>query len=91
MDGHPATGSPKQMVLTRINNKNRNAIIHTPTPSMETMARGAVENPMIPSKLYLNNFQKDHFVSPAFLYTFSNSIHFVLNPTHPKIPFEKRL
>ena len=47
-----------------------------------------IENAVIPSNAYLNNFQKDHFVSPATLSTFSYSIHFVSNPTKLNNPFE---
>ena len=41
------------------------------------MAQGAVEYAKIPSIEYKNSFQKDHFVSPALLSTFSKAIHFV--------------
>ena len=66
-------------------------MIQTTTPISDTIVSGTVENAMIPSNAYRNNFQNDHFVSPAARSTFSNSIHFVLNPTHPKIPFVNRL
>ena len=36
-------------------------------PAIELIANGAVENATIPSSAYMNNFQKDHFVSPATL------------------------
>ena len=56
-------------------------------PKTELIASGAVEKAVIPSKAYLNNFQNDHFVSPATLSTFSYSIHFVSNPTKDVKPF----
>ena len=65
---------------------NINAINNINIPISDAIANGAVEKATIPSMLYNNNFQKDHFVSPATLSTFSNSIHFVLNPTQPNSP-----
>ena len=66
-------------------------MINSKKPSIDERASGIVENAVIPSREYKNNFQKDHFVSPATLSTFSYSIHLVLNPTQPKIPFENQL
>ena len=57
-------------------------------PSKLESARGLVEKPRIPSIEYKKSFQNDHFVVPADRSTFLNSNHFVLNPTHGKIPFE---
>ena len=37
---------------------------------IEEIISGVVEKAVIPSKAYLVNFQKDHFVSPATLLTF---------------------
>ena len=90
-DGHPEVGSPNTSVLTIITIIKINATIQNKIPRNADTASGNVENPIIPSILYSNNFQKDHFVSPAILLTFSNSIHFVLKPTHPNKPYEKRL
>ena len=39
-------------------------------------------------KIYINNFQKDHFVFPATLGLFSYSSHLVLKPTNENNPFE---
>ena len=58
---------------------------------MVASLNGIVVKPTIPSRAYLNNFQKDHFVSPAALSTFSYSRYYVSKPTHAKMPFEKRL
>lgn len=55
---------------------------------MDDNINGVVEKAVIPSSAYLNNFQNDHFVSPATLSTFSYSIYFVLNPTKLNNPFE---
>ena len=40
-------------------------------PKIAAIARGKVVKATIPSMAYLNSFQKDHFVSPATLSTFS--------------------
>ena len=90
-DGHPLVGSLKISVLIIINIINIKAINNISIPISDAIANGAVEKATIPSILYNNNFQKDHFVSPATLSTFSNSIHFVLNPTQPNSPLLKRL
>ena len=52
---------------------------------------GAVENPMMPSSEYRNRLKKLHFVWPPARSTFSYSKYLTRNPTHEKIPFEKRL
>lgn len=46
-------------------------MINSKKPSIDERASGIVENAVIPSREYKNNFQKDHFVSPATLSTFS--------------------
>ena len=74
------------MISIMTNATKRNSI-----PITDAMDSGAVENATIPSREYKNNFQKDHFVLPATRSTFLYSSHFVRKPTHPKIPFEKRL
>ena len=68
-----------------------NAIIQKRIPKTDAIINGRVEKAIIPSREYKNNPINDHFVSPATRSTFSKAIHFVLNPTQPKIPFEKRL
>ena len=45
-------------------------MINSKKPSIDERASGIVENAVIPSREYKNNFQKDHFVS-ATLSTFS--------------------
>ena len=70
---------------------NINAINSINIPISDAIANGAVEKATIPSILYNNKFQNDHFVTHATLSTFSNSIHFVLNPTNPNNPLLKRL
>ena len=60
---------------------NINAINSINIPISDAIANGAVEKATIPSILYNNNFQNDHFVSRASLSTFSNSIQFFLNTT----------
>lgn len=68
-------GSPNANVFIIIANIKIPATTQNKNPTIEAIARGAVENAVIPSKAYLNNFQKDHFVSP------SNSFNiFILNP-----------
>ena len=91
VEGQPLTGSPKINVLITIIKIIINAIIENIEPKMEAICKGPTLKAVIPSKEYLNNFQKDHLVSPATLSTFSNSIHFVSKPIQPKIPLEKRL
>ena len=54
-----------------------NEIKQKKIPAIELIANGAVEKATIPSSAYINNFQKDHFVSPATLSIFSYSNHFV--------------
>jgi len=66
-------------------------IIELPDEIIDASASGAVENAVIPSRAYLNNFQNDHFVSPATLSIFSYSIHFVSNPTNENNPLENLL
>ena len=77
-DGHTLVGSLKISVLIIINIINIKAINNINIPISDAIANGAVEKATIPSILYNNNFQKDHFVSPATLSTFSNSIHLFL-------------
>ena len=81
-DGQPDVGSLKINVLTIINIIIKNAKKQKNIPSIDEIISGVVENAVIPSKAYLVNFQKDHFVSPATLWIFSYSNHFVLNPTN---------
>ena len=88
VDGQPGVGSPNASVLTIINIIAINATKQKIKPNKDDNINGVVENAVIPSKAYLNNFQNDYFVSPATLSTFSYSIHFVLNPTKLKSPFE---
>ena len=57
-------------------------------PIIEDITNGTVENAVIPSNAYLNNFQKDQCVSPATLSTFSYYNHFVSKPTKLNSPFE---
>lgn len=91
MLGHPATGSPKSKARTTTTMMPMNAMRQQKTPRKEESASGTVENPAIPSMEYLNNDQKFHFVFPAAHSIFSYEIQWVLNPTHEKIPLEKRL
>ena len=60
-------------------------------PRKEEMARGTAEKAVIPSREYLNSFQKLHFVCPAARSTFSYSSHLVSKPTQLNMPLEKRL
>ena len=87
-DGQPAVGSPYTNVFIIINTIAKNAITQNIIPNIDDNISGVVENAVIPSKAYLNNFQKDHFVSPATLSIFSYSSHFVSNPTKLNNPFE---
>src|SRR5699024_7000613 len=85
------TGSSKIIVrtiitITKIIAKQQNII-----PVTAAINNGMVENATIPSILYSSNFQNDHLVSPATLFTFSYSNHFVLKPTHPNNPLENLL
>lgn len=91
MLGHPETGSPKIAALTNINTAPINAKRQHNIPSTEAIDNGAVEKAAIPSIEYTKSFQKLHLVSPAQRSAFSKAIHFVLNPTQPKIPLLKRL
>ena len=86
--GQPPTGSPQIKVLQIITIIIINAMKQNRTPKNAAMVNGTVVKATIPSMAYLNNFQKDHFVSPATLSTFSNSNHFVLYPTKLHNPFE---
>lgn len=47
--GHPEVGSPNISVLIMINNISRKAIRQKIIPAIELIARGAVENAMMPS------------------------------------------
>ena len=87
IDGHPGVGSPYTRVFTIINIIAINATIQNIKPIIDENINGVVENAVIPSNAYLNNFQKDHLVSPATLSTFSYSIHFVSKPTKLNNPF----
>ena len=82
-EGHPLVGSPYISFLIIINTIMTNAKSIQSIPKNEEITSGAVENPMTPSIEYINNFQNDHFVSPATLSTFSYSNHLVSNPTQP--------
>ena len=88
IDGHPAVGSPYTNVFTIIKIIAINATKQNINPTIDENINGVVENAVIPSIAYLNNFQNDHLVSPATLSTFSYSIHFVSNPTKLNNPFE---
>ena len=91
VDGQPITASPKHNA--RINTNSR-AITDTKVkkiPLHEAIFKGASEKLVIPSKEYLNSFQKLHLVCPATRSTFSYSNQYVLKPIQPKIPLEKRL
>ena len=66
-DGQPPTGSPHTKVLTIIKIIAMKAIKQNIIPTNADITNGDVENAKIPSKAYLNNFQKFHFVSPATL------------------------
>ena len=91
MEGQPEVGSPKISVLTMIKMIATNATRQNTIPITDAITSGAVEKATMPSKAYRNNFQKDHFVSPADRSIFSYSSHFFRKPTQPKIPLEKRL
>ena len=91
VDGQPDTGSPYNSVFAIITIIKSTAIKQKHIPINAAITSGTVENAVIPSKEYVNNFQKDHFVLPATLSTFSYSSHFVSNPTQVKIPFENLL
>ena len=80
--GQPAVGSPKMIVLAMIMIIIMKEIIQKRIPAIELIAKGAVEKATIPSIAYRNNFQNDHFVSPATHSTFSYSSHLVLYPTN---------
>ena len=88
IEGQPEVGSPYTKVFIIMTNINTKATKQNSKPITEDMINGVVENAVIPSIAYLNNFQNDHLVSPATLSTFSYSNHLVLNPTKLKIPFE---
>ena len=57
-------------------------------PRPVTMRSGVIENEVIPLMAYLKSPKKLHFVLPKGLSIFSYGSHFVLNPTHAKIPLE---
>lgn len=57
---------------------------------MDAMASGLVVKVVIPSMEWSSSSQKEHFVSPATRFTFSNGIHSVLNPTRSYKPLVKR-
>ena len=59
-DGQPAVGSPYTNVFTIINTIAKNAITQNIIPNIDDNINGVVENAVIPSKAYLNNFQNDH-------------------------------
>lgn len=67
-DGHPATGSEKSIALMKIKSIATTPTPHRISPNIDAMERGVIEYANIPSIEYLNNFQKDHFVSPALRY-----------------------
>ena len=90
-DAQPATGSPKHTLRTTITARKSSETTVIIMPNSEDKYSGVWEKLIIPSSAYLHRFQKFHFVSPATRPTFSNGIQYVRNPTHPKIPFEKRL
>ena len=88
IEGHPLVGSPYVNVLATINIIIINDTKQNNKPNTDEKISGVVEKAVIPSNAYLNNFQKDHLVSPATLSTFSYSIHFVLKPTKLNKPLE---
>ena len=63
----------------------------TNVPMNVATLKGAIEKATMPSIEYINSFVNDHLVLPAALSILGYDIHFVLNPTHGKIPFENRL
>ena len=69
-DGQPDVGSPYINVLIIINIIASIAITQNTSPNIEENINGVVENAVIPSNAYLNNFQNDHLVSPATLSIF---------------------
>ena len=91
VEAHPATGSPHNSRRTTMMIRNRKEMQVISIPNQEAMFRGALEKLMMPSTAYLNSFQKLHLVVPAMRSTFSKGSHYVLKPTQPKMPLEKRL
>ena len=79
------------MAIAEAQHLTLDVIKQNSNPITVAIASGAVVNATMPSIEYKNSFQKDHFVVPADLCSFSYSSHFVLKPTQPKIPFVKRL
>lgn len=76
-DAHPATELPNASCLTTIKTIAIAPRMHMITPNTAANANGAVEKATIPSIEYRNNFQKDHFVSPATLY--NNHIYVIIS------------
>ena len=50
-------------------------MINSKKPSIDERASGIVENAVIPSREYKNNFQNDHFVFPATRSSVCNLLH----------------
>ena len=85
-DGQPDTGSPNINVFIMIIKIKTKEMIQQIRPINADNTNGFVENANIPSRAYLNNFQKLNFEVPATLSLVSNFIHLVLNPTKLNIP-----
>ena len=66
-DGHPPTGSPNANVFTIITIIAIKAIRQKISPIIAAITSGVVENANIPSKAYLNSFQKLNLDVPAAL------------------------
>ena len=64
-DGHPETGSPKISVRTTIRQIIMNEKKQKHTPLKDAMAKGLVENAIIPSKEYMKSFQERPFCFPC--------------------------
>ena len=66
-EGQPLVGSPYISVFPIIISINKKDTKQKIIPRTDAKISGVVEKAVIPSIAYLNNFQKDHFVSPATL------------------------
>ena len=73
VEGQPATLSPMQRARINTTSNATTAAQVKKIPLHEAIFKGASEKLVIPSKEYLNSFQKLHFVSPATRSTFSYS------------------
>ena len=65
--GQPLTGSPNASVFTIIIRIATKEIRQSIIPTIAEITNGVVENANIPSKAYLNSFQKLNFDFPATL------------------------